>query len=411
MNSWARLLLVTALLTGVLAACAPAGDPGLGSPSASPSATPSPAPTASDSPSTPTPAPSVTPSPTPELTWERIDALPGAGDSTAVAAVARGGPGFVAIGYDPGIGTPIWSSPDGRTWTGVPQPPEITTAAMADVTTDGQRLVAVGRGDTTNVEHHVAAAWISEDGAAWRHVADSPELDGGQMIDVIATENGFVAVGGIIAADAAAVWTSPDGEVWQRAGADAPDFEHASMWAVSEGGPGYVAVGWRRNPEPDLAVWTSGDGDDWTLTPELPGAAGFQGRAIAGIDGELVIVGDLVGGGEAAVWRSADGTTWERVASDTFAEASMTDTVVSDGGLVAVGSHLDDAAVWTSADGSSWRLAESEVFADAFLSRAIATPDGVLAVGATQSLVPGTDGSYVWAPAVWLGTRSGVAAP
>jgi hypothetical protein len=401
MNLRWRLLPALALILAATAGCATSSAP-----EGTPPAPPTPLPTQT---ATSPPEPSGAPTPTPgsELTLERLDDFPAGPATGAVIAVAEGGPGLVAIGYDGLSGTVIWTSIDGRRWEAVPQSPDLVDAGMADLVAAGRRLVAVGRGNTTDVDNLVAAAWVSEDGVTWRRTAGGPDMEGGQLIDVIQTDDGFLAIGGIVAADAAAVWTSPDGETWQRAAAADPDLEHAFMWAVTQGGPGFVAVGWRRNPEPDLAVWTSTDGQDWALAPDPPGAAGFEGRDVAEIGGSLVMVGGLVTGGEVAAWVSSDGKRWEAAdPSDSFSGAAVNAVIRTPAGLLAVGSRGDDAAAWTSVDGRSWTVVEDDALADAYLDDVFAIDEGSVAVGATQHLVAGTDGSYVTTPMIWFGSPS-----
>lgn len=358
-----------------------------------------PMPTADGTPTTPGP----TVSPAPELSWERVEGFPETLESRGIATVVAGGPGFVAVGPDELMGSLVWISTDGRDWTAVPQTPDFATAGIAALVAADGRVLAVGR-ETSDVDTFLAAAWISEDGTTWRRVEGGPDLQDSQLIDVVATDDGFVAIGGLPGADAAAVWTSADGETWQRV-PDQPEFEHAFMWAVTEGGPGLVAVGWRRNPEPDLAVWTSIDGQEWTLAPDPPGGEGFQGRDVIELDGSLVMVGDLVFGGEAGAWVSPDGVTWEPAeADDSFAEALMVSVTTVPGGLMAVGSRGEDAGIWTSADGRSWTQVDGgEAFSGAFVSAAVALGGDVIAVGATQERIPGT-GSFTSSAMVWYGS-------
>ena len=206
----------------------------------------------------------------------------------------------------------------------------------------------------------------------------------GQIIDVITTDDGALfAVGGVPGADAAGVWPSTDGETWERTGGD---FEHAFMWAIAEGGPGLVAVGWRRNPDPDLAVWTSPDGVTWTLSPDLPGFAGFEATAIVDLGGTLVMVGSSFTGEGGRVWYSEDGVTW--VPSEVTGGmdgAYARSLAVTPAGLVAVGGNdAMEGMAWVSTDGRTWEPFGVPV-PNAFFTSAYATDDGLLLTGATQS--------------------------
>jgi hypothetical protein len=368
-----------ALLVGivVLTGCASGASP-------TPTAQPSP----SDVPSTPTPAPSApsTPSPAPSA-----PAPPAFGDTEAVTvperpvgssilAIVAGGDGLVAIGFDGAFGTLIWTSADGRTWRDV-TPEGFSSVGIVSVVEFEGMLVGVGRGSTTDVDAQQAAVYLSDDGLVWRTV-ESDELVG-QMIDVVATDDGLYAVGGVPGADAAGIWHSVDGETWQRTGGE---FDHAFMWAIAEGGPGLVAVGWRRNPEPDLAVWTSADGVTWTLAPDPEGFAGYEATDVAALpDGTLAMVGNNLMGGPGRMWVSADGVEWTLAEADGVDDAAARALTRIDGGLVAVGGGSDAAArAWFGADGRSWTLI-GDPLPEAYFTSAFETDGGLLVTGATQT--------------------------
>jgi hypothetical protein len=85
------------------------------------------------------------------------------------------------------------------------------------------------------------------------------------------------------------------------------------------------------------------------------------GGSVVGAGERLVAVGSA--GGQASVWLSADGITWQRPvpAPAVFPDGSVLADVVADpvsGGFVAVGSVGIAGAVWTSPDGASWTRAE-----------------------------------------------------
>jgi hypothetical protein len=329
-----------------------------------------------------TPTPSATPAPTaaPTVTWAAAT-VPDSQNASATITILPGGEGLVAIGFDGGFGTILWTSPDGSEWTDI-TPADFASIGIVSVAEFDGGLVGVGRGDTINVDANQAAVYRSNDGITWRTVAGGDEMQG-QLIDVVATDDGLFAVGGVPGEDAAGIWRSADGETWERTGGD---FEHAFMWAVAEGGPGLAAVGWRRNPDPDLAVWTSPDGAEWTLAPDPEGFAGFEATDVIDLDGTLVMVGSAVDGSGGQFWTSTDGVAWElaEVALDDGAYArSLARTPI---GLVATGGGADAMGrAWISSDGRSWAPLGDPV-PDAFFQGAHATDDGrLLLAGATQS--------------------------
>lgn len=387
-SRWRRVSVFAAMLLIVTGCAAEPPAPTL----------PAPSPTASGEASSAvaTPAPAV-PSAEPAFTWARATKLPVVPEESVVVAVAPVGKGFVAFSIN-GMGAPdIWYSPDGRAWETRAPPGNPLRGLSAVVAADG-RLLAFGK--VGDIDVYSAAVWTSDDGITWRRVQVGPEFDGAQVLDVAAAAGGFVAVGGVPGADAAAIWTSTSGETWKRASGQ---FAGAFLWAVARGGPGFVAVGWRRNPEPDLAVWTSVDGREWALAPEPPGGHGFQGRDVVARDGTLVMVGNLARGDVAGAWTSTDGVTWRPAeASASFDGSEMSRVIDTGSGLLAAGGrNVADAGVWTSSDGTAWEPVDDPVFVDAILTDATVVDGVVVLVGATQQRI-GTE-SYTSAAMAWYG--------
>jgi hypothetical protein len=245
--------------------------------------------------------------------------------------VTAGGPGLVAVGitfsgFD--ADAAVWTSVDGLTWSRVHDDGSVlggpATQAMYGVTAGGPGLVAVG--EETLSGSNRAAVWTSVDGLEWSRVPHDAAIFGGQGTRFTGGDHG--------------------------------------MLDVTTGGPGLVAVGYGGKPSNvDAAVWTSPDGLVWEAVPQDPDVFGGEGdqrmiSVVAGGPG-LVAVGQSAPGGnlDAAVWVSLDGLTWSRVpdSGDSLGGdgwQNMLSVTVGGPGLVAVGfeSHNndDDAAVWTS---------------------------------------------------------------
>jgi hypothetical protein len=351
------------------------------------------------------------------------DGLDGRQPGASVSSVTAGGAGLVAVGSeltDGGeIDGAVWTSADGTTWARVPDEEGVFGGpgiqAIADVTVGGPGLVAVGRSSAVvgSDTYATAAVWTSADGFTWSRVAHDDGVFGGttgqpddifRMSAVTTGGPGLVAVGGrggesdhvemsgAYIADRAvgAVWTSVDGTTWSRVPYDPSVFgqwDHhgaelsASMRDVTAGGPGLVAVGdvSRGYGPGNGAVWTSADGISWTLAADRIEAMGISGVTVGGPG--LVAVGvametppvspDVAGSLMAAVWTSADGTTWARVPPQPEVLGGpgyqgMSSVHPGGPGLVAIG-DADGPAAWTSADGITWSRAAHDSTLDALL--------------------------------------------
>ena len=203
--------------------------------------------------------------------------------------------------------------------------------------------------------------------------------DGYQSMNAVAYDGDrFVAVGGESSgsSERAAVWTSQDGEEWTRIeDVSVPgDAELAGMNSVIAGGPGLIAVGWdfnRERFEGNAVVWTSVDGTSWEHVAA-------QGTEFSG--GEMYDIAPYMGGYVAvgtdrdrmftwtrgctssdecpeAAWTSPDGIVWTRVDSDAFVLdwSTMYSVATSGTQIIAVGSQ-DHTAIWTYDPDTKWAL-------------------------------------------------------
>lgn len=237
---------------------------------------------------------------------------------------------------------------------------------------------------------------------------ESLAADGSDVV-AIAQVNGRV--------DLASFWWSSDaGVTWQEGrlsdeAADATQIGE-SVWgfaavSVREGGRLWLGLGAKGD---DRIAWTSTDGQTWDrqLMTGLDPRRASVGEVVGTPDGFLA-VGSLWNEVEQttapAVWRSADGITWEAQLLE--GEGWLADIAVHDGTMVAVGSHGFDAMtaegrvrepllfVSTDAGGTWARQAVPEpAYSGEFvtsLTHVIWTPDGYVAGG---QLFSGERGSY-----------------
>jgi hypothetical protein len=220
--------------------------------------------------------------------------------------------------------------------------------------------------------------------------------------------------------------------IWTQVQAAA--FEGGWIAAVTEGGPGLVAVGGARSgligPNSaqayyEAGVWVSSDGVDWeriesaafhgeegTDGPLDPGADDTYMNDVTASPVGLVAVGSQ--DGFAAVWVSPDGRDWRRVPHDNaiFGAAGGIERVVTAPfGFVALGDIYEggeDLVVsWVSADGTEWTRSELGTEGAAFATDHLgyadtriglaAWGDQVVAVGALE-----LDGEWTYRPAAWI---------
>ncbi len=250
--------------------------------------------------------------------WKRAkhdESTLGGTGSQVMYSVAAAGPGLVAVGTeDPGgdLDAAVWTSEWGTVWTRVPHVEAIFGGPhrqwMKGVTAGGPGVVAVGMDESVDGSSD-AAVWTSVDGTTWTQVPHNEAIFGGpgnlSMYGVTAGGPGLVAVGHEITNNEsdAAVWTSVDGLTWSRVRHDEAIFggpSNQSMLDVTVGGPGLIAVGYDNDgTDRDAAVWTSVDGLTWTRVPH--DEATFGGPEIETMRGIAV---------NAAGFGVAAGTQW-----------------------------------------------------------------------------------------------------
>jgi hypothetical protein len=288
-----------------------------------------------------------------------------------------------------------------------------------------------------NVISGSAIPWLSSDGTQWQEgrTLDMTGLNHGAQVDeVVDGPAGLLALGrtpgcaddgtGCTPEPATALWTSVDGLVWSRVDLGKA-FGGAAVGDVSAGPKGYMAVSLSTDDAASAAaVWLSSDGQNWHSASLLP--ATFQDAYLARgtvlSDGFLLAgrIGSVAGWGAGsfpwttpAVWWSADGAAWSRVALAAAKAASQAEaavTTIAEGKLVAHVGSWDctcppdgDGQAWTSSDGRTWKAAGSQ-----FPSPAVVLSDGrqalqVVASDAGLTVAVSSDG-FKWARVVESGS-------
>lgn len=188
-------------------------------------------------------------------------------------------------------------------------------SAHAIATRDG-RFVVVG--DSSDLDDPGPPVYWSDNGVDWR----APSAGNGpvsvNLTDVIATPEGFLAVG--VGRDGTGAWRSVDGRIWVESPVTtSADGGTDGLWGITDTRLGYYA---------------------W----------GFDG-------------------GRAHLWRSADGTAWAQVADESVFDLPRREAICAvrdvKGGLRATGvvaqpgTRRAHRVAWSSADGETWVPADA----------------------------------------------------
>jgi hypothetical protein len=189
-------------------------------------------------------------------------------------------------------------------------------SAHAIAVHDG-RFVVVG--DSSDlVEEPGSPVYWSDNGTDWQAPPSGSRPDTVNVTDVIAADEGFLAVG--VGLGGPAAWRSADGLGWVESPvATSGEGGTVALWGITGTRLGYYAWGFHR--------------------------------------------------GGAHLWRSADGTTWAPVTDGTAFDLPQRETICAvrdvEGGLQATGvvtpprSLAGRRVVWTSVDGEVWVLADA----------------------------------------------------
>lgn len=219
------------------------------------------------------------------------------------------------------------------------------------------------------------------------------------MPSVVGTDRGFLML------QLNEVWFSANGSDWQRLASAETDTDlyPSGPDVAVVGGPGLVAVGGDK-------AWYSVDGSDWSLAaaPGLPAEIleRPEGDRYVAMTGVTAAGQDLVAWGLAEVpftdnrdehlvrpllWASHDGRTWASVVDPTM--DSVTAVTGGPHGFVATGQSGGDAAVWLSADGETW-----ERVGDGDFARAARLQLDAASASAAGYVIAATEGGCVWYP-------------
>jgi hypothetical protein len=294
------------------------------------------------------------------------------------------------------------------TWERLPRDPIFEDAWITRVTVGGPGLVAVGyvREEPWPADWHSdAAVWVSPNGVDWERTSDpavfsvTGEFTGRDefLHDVSAGPDGITVYGQADYEDAQ--WTSSDGTSWTRpelgiSSSGPATRPQGEVYDIIAGGPGFVAVGRTDPPDPTGAIWVSADGLEWQRVAEEQSEIIRQFEHVTSDPNSTRI---LAFGWDKALdttttLYSDDGLTWASSHAPQGAPPPGSRAAWSSDRLVVVGMLWGNApGIWVSDDGGA-TLYRLDTDTPAFLGT---TPDisGVVLFGSQYIAVGGDRGS------------------
>ena len=210
-----------------------------------------------------------------------------AGGEEPLPGVVEGGTATddVAVVWGRGSKGPrLWVARDGATWR------ESDHRDAVDlVTNSGGNLVAFARRGSS-----LLSVAYSTDGISWNESKmDNPGVfEGARMVAAMPFAGRFVAAGTDIMQDAAAIWTTEDGQRWHRTALPSAGSAHVVDLVVA-GDRLLVVGGVRSGSRKIVAVWESLDAVTWrsVATPKL--FADSSANAMAVVGDSIVVAGTL----------------------------------------------------------------------------------------------------------------------
>ena len=303
-----------------------------------------------------------------------------------------------------------WTSVDGTTWEpGAPIGPDAVPGPegmsfyISDVLVLDDELIAFGWNPIGCCDGGKAALWRSTDGVNWTNVVTTgTDYDTYQFpMDAAVAPNGeLVLVSGVGLGTGSTVFTSTDGITWVEQNVDQ---EGIGLARVASSDSRIVAVGntvsFDTGPVP--LVWASADGHSWSVVDAPPGSGELRDITWDQVAGRFVIVG-RDDEGRPAVWLTEDATIW---GTTTLAPvAGYAESVSAANGLIVASGasgepSVGEATVWSSFDGITWQV---QPFDATVANRTIVETAGERAMLHASSFGPEPD--YEPIAIVWAGT-------
>ena len=238
----------------------------------------------------------------------------------------------------------VWSSADGKNWRPEADAPWSARNAHQLVAYNGRMYVL---GGATGFESgFLNDVWSWAKGESWTEEA-AADWSARSEHQAVSHNSRLYVLGGWDNDDAPRndVWSSVDGENWQQEKANNTDnsvdwTRRRSHQAMLHNGRIYVMGGWGYNPTYNGVggqgvlndVWSSTDVENWDEKKQDTNSSGWFFRNFfqaVSHDGQIYVLGgDYRGDRSNDVWRSVEGSTWEKVADADWSVRSAHQAVV-----------------------------------------------------------------------------------
>jgi hypothetical protein len=203
-----------------------------------------------------------------------------------------GGPGTPAIWVRDAEGWTLLDAPVSTGWfTGVVATPQGFTAWGSVTESADSWTCQIGCTPDLTLEPFANAPWSSPDGWTWARASDSSPFVGASIGSVASTDDVLVALGSVLDPSGGpapiAVWTSSDGDAWSMVDADLPFADADQIASPGIGGGGALVAVWVRQlgEVPSTTLFTSSDGEQWegeaTIVTDLRGVSQLGDGLIA----------------------------------------------------------------------------------------------------------------------------------
>jgi hypothetical protein len=245
-----------------------------------------------------------------------------------LTSVADGAGGWLAVGGVIAVAPPhpvVLTSGNGSAWAAADREPAFSQPGLVTEQAAASQTGYVIVGYQSAAGRTTAAAWFSTGLTGWQR-ATVPTQNGTQLRAVTAGPHGFVAVGAD--GNAAAAWTSPNGQAWTQQNVPLPvGATRAVLQYVASNGRTVVAVGTAlttAGQQLPFAASSADGGRTWAESAlPVPSGRAFvtaltaTGAATGSGAGSQFLAtgtyGSTPGHQDVVVWTSAAGSAWQAV--------------------------------------------------------------------------------------------------